>query len=142
MTVSFYGHTIPIHDPFRCASLKTGRILIRRHTILSYNIAIFIKNMEHVTEELLHEIFIDIIAADERRAMTKTRNRYTRCPDLWESPWGLMYNNDEALDPTSHYGLKFRGKFRVPLIFLKEILLPLCIEHNLARPLGSKSWWR
>ena len=60
----------------------------------------------------------------------KTRARVPPA-DFWSSPWGILISNPVVEDPKSKEGKSFRRRFRVPFPLFKEILLPLCIEHQI-----------
>ena len=51
--------------------------------------------------------------------------------DFWSSPWGILISNPVVENPKSKEGKSFRRRFRVPFPLFKEILLPLCIQHQI-----------
>lgn len=98
-----------------------------------------------IPEKIWIEIITNIIKEDEEGYVAKKpRMSYPRMADLWESNWGRLYRNPLTADPDTHYGKKFRGRFRytsiisiniafvtlsffrVPFLFFTDTLLPLC----------------
>lgn len=47
-----------------------------------------------------------------------------------ESEWWTMLQKEEVMDVTSTLGKRFRRRFRIPAVLLRDVLVPLCIERE------------
>jgi len=63
--------------------------------------------------------------------LRKTRNAQNRFVARDKHPWILLLKNPETRDPSSMLGRRFRLRFRVPLPFFLDWLVPTAQEVNL-----------
>ena len=91
-------------------------------------------NDSAIQEAILNYIFSsEARILDEILQLSKPRQKRIklgRCKDFGATQWGLMLANPLTADPDSYFGKKFRRRFRVPYIFFKDILVPMCEKAN------------
>lgn len=95
-------------DPERLSDDEYRRSIIR-----------FILSSEDFVEDLF----------DDKPAFV-SRKRRKSCSNFGETTWGKMLQDPSTADPYSFWGKKFRRRFRVPFLFFKNILVPLCDDGN------------
>jgi hypothetical protein len=105
---------------------------------------------EQLSEVILEKIIwvgiLDYIERDtpmdievEKKKRTRREEGLAVNPNaLEDSSWGKLLSNDNVGDCTSWAGRTFRRRFRVPYPLYVEVLLPLCIEHDVFDIAGKR----
>lgn len=84
---------------------------------------------EQKEEEKAILLILDDFFHEDEPLQKKKRLRVPSV-DFWSSAWGLVISDPSVWDPKSRSGKSFRRRFRVPFPLFKQVLLPLCKQHQ------------
>ena len=94
------------------------------------------RDREREEEELLTQSLMDFIEAESDVWESwfddkKTRRKFEATVDYDQTKWGKLYMSESTRNPSSREGKLFRRRFRLPFPVFNEVIVPLCIQHDI-----------
>ena len=87
--------------------------------------------MASLLEDEFFENFLDSYSSLPPPPLIRNRGNNVFGEDLEIRSWGQLKNSSDVADPASSNGIKFRARFRKPFPLFRNLLVSLCVEHNI-----------